>query len=222
MSATIRHPAAALSLAAALALAACGTDSADGPSTGAMVRHGLAQAASGALGGRRAQAPAEAAPDTEAMAAEALRLNPAPLILAGLEGMGTTQVLAMVGENGGKRTYMTENSQALILRSGMLVGTRGLGSDLSVAEPGTEALIRSRREGSARRIMRLYTGDGMETPLGFDCTVRAEGQAMVEDCRAGALAIQNRYMVGAGGGIPVSRQWISPSLGYVTIQTIRP
>lgn len=220
MRATIRHPAAALSLAAALALAACGTPSADGPTTGAMIRQAAGQIASGTLR-RGSEAPAEA-PSPEAMAAEALRVNPAPLILAGLEGAGTTQVLAMVGENAGMRTYMTENSQALILRGGMLVGTRGLGHDLSVAEAGTEALIRGRRAGNARRIMRLYTGDGLETPLGFDCTVQPEGQAMVEDCRAGSLAIQNRYLVSAGGAIPVSRQWISPGLGYVTIQTIRP
>lgn len=220
MSATIRHQATALSLAAVLALAACGTRSTDGPTTGQIIRQAAGQIAAGTLR-RDTAAPAEA-PDPEAMAAEALRINPAPLILAGLEGMGTTQVLALVGENAGMRTYMTENSQALILRSGMLVGTRGLGNDLSVAEPGTEALIRNRRAGNARRIMRLYTGDGLETPFGFDCSVTPEGPNMVEDCRAGSLAFQNRYLVTAGGNIPVSRQWISPSLGYVTIQTIRP
>lgn len=221
MRATIRHPAAAaLALAAVLALAGCGTRSADGPTTGAMVRQAAGQVVSGVL--RRDAGTPQAAPDPAAMAAEALRVNPAPLILAGLEGMGTTQVLAMVGENGGMRTYMTENEQALILRHGMLVGTRGLGNDLSVAEPGTEALIRSRREGSARRIMRIYTGDGLETPLGFNCRVSVAGEIVSEDCRAGALAIQNRYQVTAGGGIPVSRQWITPALGYVTIQTIRP
>lgn len=220
MRATFRHPLAAVSLVATLALAACGTGSDDGPTTGAMIRQAAGQIASGAVRGDATEP--QAAPDPEAMAAEALRVNPAPLILAGLEGMGTTQVLAMVGQNGGMRTYMTSNQQALILRNGMLVGTRGLGNDLAVAEPGTESLIRSRRAGSGKRIMRIYTGDGLETPLGFDCTVRAEGQAMVEDCRAGSLAIENRYVIGAGGSIPVSRQWISPALGHVTIQTIRP
>lgn len=221
MSATIRYPAAALSLAAALTLAACGTQPDDGPSTGAMVREGLGQVLSGALDRGQDATPA-AAPDPAAMAAEALRVNPGPLILAGLESAGTTQVLAMVGENGSMRTYMTKGQQALILRGGMLIGTRGLGNDLSVAEPGTEALIRSRRAGTGRRIMRLYTGDGLETPIGFQCTVRIEGQNAIEDCRAGSLAIENRYLVTDGGGIPVSRQWISPALGYVTIQTIRP
>src|SRR5690606_2017099 len=112
---------------------------------------------------------------------------------------------------------------ALIFRSGMLSGTRGLGNDLSVAEPGTEALIRAGRSGSAKRIMRYFSGDGLERPLDFDCTV-APGPAasvMTESCQGHGLSFQNSYMV-QGGQIPVSRQWVGPALGYVTVQTLRP
>ncbi len=62
--------------------------------------------------------------------------------------MKTTQVMAMTGENAGQRTYMTKNEQALILRGGMLAGTRGLGHDLSVAQMSSSAaLIRAGRSG---------------------------------------------------------------------------
>ena len=109
--------------------------------------------------------PAEPAPaaDPQALAAEALAVNPGPLILVGLEGRGTTQVLAMAGENQGMRTYMTKNEQALIMRGFMLTGTRGLGHDLSVAEAEQSAtLIASGRSSSATRIMRYYSADGLE------------------------------------------------------------
>ncbi|WP_189654825.1 YjbF family lipoprotein [Paracoccus mutanolyticus] len=44
---------------------------------------------------------------------------------------------------------------------------------------------------------------------------------MLESCVNGPLKFQNNYLV-QGGRITVSRQWIGPNLGYVTIQELRP
>ena len=117
----------------------------------------------------------------------------------------------------------TPAEEALILRNGMLVGTRGLGHDLSVAEPGTEGLIRAGASGSGTRVMRYFAGDGVERPLQFACTVGAGPRpgVTVESCEGHGTSFQNSYMVG-GGQIAVSRQWIGPDLGYVTIQVLRP
>ncbi|HRO14954.1 MAG TPA: YjbF family lipoprotein [Paracoccus sp. (in: a-proteobacteria)] len=218
MSGHIGRGAAAIALLAALA--GCGNMGNEGPSALGMTRQALGQIAA-ERAAARTPAPA---PDPARMAAEALSVNKGPLILAGLESLNTTQVLALTGENGGMRTYMTSNEQALILRGGMVVGTRGLGNDLSVAEAGqAAALIRAGRSGSAQRIMRYYTGDGLERPLVFDCTIGPGPKAgvMVEDCQGHGARFQNSYLV-SGGGIGVSRQWIGPGLGYVTIQTLRP
>lgn len=159
----------------------------------------------------------------EEMAAEALRVNPGPLILVGLEKAGLTQVLALTGQNGSLRTYMTPNEQSIVLRNGMLVATRGLGHDLSVAEPGTEAAIRAGASSQGQRIMRYLTGNGLETPLLFECTTGPGPNAgvVVENCSGHGLEFQNSYLP-QGGQIPVSRQWIGPNLGYITIQTLRP
>lgn len=226
MSVTTRHPAALISVAATMLLAACGNQAADGPSLFGTTRQAVEQLARG-IPGRGKDQPAVAQRDPAEMAAAALRVNPSPLVIASVESMGTTQVLAMVGDNAGMRTYMTEGQQALILRRGMLVGTRGLGNDLSVAEaPQAEALIRARGAGTAKRIMRIYTGDGLETPLSLDCAVSPGsgegGTNVIEDCRAGSLEVRNSYLVTAGGDITASRQWVTPALGYVTIQTLRP
>lgn len=199
-------------------LAACGNERDAG------VFGVLAQTAGQVVSERRepAQPAAPAKSDAEA-AAEALRVNPGPLIQAGFENLGRTQVMAMTGQNGAMRTFMTPAEEALILRGGMLVGTRGLGNDLSVAEPGTEGLIRAGTAGTGTRIMRYFAGDGIERPLQFTCTVGA-GPApgvTVENCQGHGATFQNSYMV-QGGQIAVSRQWIGPALGYVTIQTLRP
>lgn len=168
---------------------------------------------------------AEAAPakSPQEMAAEALRVNPGPLILVGFEKTGRNQVMAMTGQNGSMRTFMTPGEQALILRNGLLIGTRGLGHDLSVAEPQTEPLIRAGQSGSGQRIMRYFTGDGLETPLSFDCTTAPGPKpgVLVEDCKGHGTTFQNSY-ISQGGQISVSRQWVGPNLGYMTIQVLRP
>lgn len=170
---------------------------------------------------KKAKAVTPKSPDE--MAAEALRVNPGPLILVGLEKTGRNQVMALTGENGSMRTYMTPGEQALILRGGLLIGTRGLGNDLSVAEPQTESLIRSGRSGSGQRIMRYFTGDGRETPLRFECTTGPgpKSGVLVEDCKGHGVTFQNSYIT-QGGQVSVSRQWAGPALGYLTIQVLRP
>ena len=210
-----------ITLAASLmaGLAACGNDDRGIGALGT-----LAQTAAQVVAERRApDQPAAPAKSPEEAAAEALRINSGPLIQAGFENLNRTQIMAMTGQNGAMRTYMTPAEEAVILRNGMLVGTKGLGNDLSVAEPGTEALIRAGASGSGMRIMRYLSGDGLERPLQFTCTVGAGPNpgVTVENCEGHGTSFQNSYMV-QGGQIAVSRQWIGPALGYVTIQTLRP
>ena len=81
------------------------------------------------------------------------------------------------------------------------------------------ALIQAGRSGTARRLMRYYSGDGLERPIDFTCRIGPGPNAgvMVEDCEGHGLSFQNSYLPSAG----VSRQWIGPGLGYATIQVLR-
>lgn len=220
----------------AVITAGCGNDTSQEVSVFSSLRQVAEPAIARAKGQEKGEKQPAAPLTPDQMAARALAANPAPLILVGLESSGAVQVMAMVAENSNMRTYMTPNMQALIIRSGMLTGTKGLGHDLSVAEiESPAALIRSRQAGQARRTMRYIAGDGVERPLPLECTITVgEGKSfsfagtgwnatqIIEDCRGSGVNVQNSYLVTASGQIPVSRQWIGPDLGYVTIQTIRP
>lgn len=225
-------------LATATLIAGCsGGSRASDPSDSIGITKVARQAISELGGIGRKADPAEAPPNPDEIAARALAANPAPLILVQVEGLGAApQPLAMVAENRGMRTYMTPAQQAIIMRGGMLVGTKGLGNDLSVAELNASAgLIRARRAGQATRTMRYISGDGVERPLPFTCTVSTGARQdfsfagrgwsalqVVESCQGQGVSFQNNYLVSGDGQIPVSRQYIGPVLGYVTIQTIRP
>lgn len=229
----------AVMLAMTLALGGCGNDRNGAGATYGPLIGTLAGYAKGALGRKPAATTAATATvdnSAGAIAARALAANPNPLILATLENAGRTQAMAMVGENGGMRSFMTPNEQALILRRGMLVGTKGLGADLAAAElDDAAALIRARRPGTAHRVMRHLRGSGQEAPLPVTCTIVTgepksfdfagrhwQTRQVAESCAGYGVSFQNSYLVTAAGQIPLSRQWISPQLGYVTIQTIRP
>lgn len=171
----------------------------------------------------------------EDLAASALRSNAGPLLLATIEARGTTTVLGMIGENGNMRTYATPNQQSLIFRNGILVGTRGLGHDMMSAETGNLRALLVSGGGKTNRVQRYLDGEGVERPLPLSCTVTPgeaksysfagtawSGRQMIERCQSGGLTIENHYLVTASGQIALSRQWIGPSLGHVTVQTLRP
>ncbi|ARC35857.1 YjbF family lipoprotein [Paracoccus yeei] len=213
---------AALAAALIAGLTACGNEDQGTSANPVLIAAKAAGSAVAQVRGERA-AQAEPPRTPEQMAAEALRVNPGPLILVGFERLGRNQVMAMTGQNGAMRTYMTPAEEALILRGGMLVGTRGLGHDLSVAETQTEGAIRAGAAGQGQRVMRYFSGDGLERALVFDCSTGRGPNAgvVVESCEGHGISFQNSYMP-QGGQISVSRQWIGPDLGYVTIQVLRP
>lgn len=219
---TARMHKAALAALLVAGLAACGNDDSGNQTNPLLIAAKAASGTAAKICGQR-EAPAEAPRSPEQMAAAALRVNQGPLVMVGFELLGRTQVMAMTGQNGGMRTYMAPSKEALILRDGMVIGTRGLGNDLSVAEPQTKSLIRAGRAGSAPRVMRYFSGDGLERPLNFTCNVAPGPKpgVVVESCEGHGARFQNSFAP-QGGHLPVSRQWLGPKLGYVTIQTLRP
>lgn len=206
------------------ALAACGSDK--GANENMRLAGGAVKSVTAIM--RPAKATAAQPANTEAMVASALRSNSGPLILAGVESRGMQTILGMTGENGGMRTYVTPGQQSLILRNGIVVGSRGFGNDLMSADvAGVSALIRTRRAGSGERTHRYLDGEGIERPLPLRCTVQTGaaqegGLQVIESCAGNGAKFENHYLVNGAGGIVVSRQWIGPAMGHVTIQTVRP
>ena len=176
-----------------------------------------------------------ATPDPEALAASAMRSFKGPIVLAQIVNTGGLFALGEYGRNGDVQTFSTPTEETLVLRRGILIASRGLGDDLMSSETSTvAALVLSRGEGSARHVYRFLDGEGIERPLPMDCDIRRQGDTalrfagtdyrtteMVESCRHNGTEITNRYWVTSGGLIALSQQWISPRMGYVTIQRVR-
>jgi len=177
-----------------------------------------------------------ATPDPEKLAAAAKASFAGPIVLAQIEKTGGLTVLGEYGRNGSTRTYSTPNEQTLVLRDGILIATRGLGNDLMSSDSqAAAALITHRQGGTAARVYRYLDGEDIERPLPMRCDVSVgptksfdfsgthyDTLQMDETCRAKDLSIDNNYWVTANGTIALSRQWIGPAIGHVTIQLVRP
>lgn len=220
---------------AVLALSGCGSDTSR--TEGTKIALGVVKGVTAKLAPRKAGA-GGAVPDPEKLAASAKASFKGPLILAQIEKAGLLTALGETGRNGGVRTFATPNEQTLVFRDGLLTATRGLGNDLMSAKTGAvAALVLNRRPGSAARTYRYLDGEGTERPLPMDCTV-STGPAksfdfagrhydtlqMDETCQATtqSLSVSNSYWVTGDGTVALSRQWIGPALGHVTIQLVRP
>ncbi|WP_051909861.1 YjbF family lipoprotein [Paenirhodobacter enshiensis] len=222
---------------AVLALAGCSGGDQMGNSRGAYLG-GLSKQVAKDITSIGKAKPAPAKPDPEAESRSALGLNKGPLVYISMEGNGYASVIGMAGENGAMRTYYTPYKQSIVLRNGLVAATRGFGFDMESADTASvESLIRSRRSGTAPKVIRYLDGLSLERPIPLSCQVSNTGKTvsypfagttwsgiqMVEHCTGIAgLKLDNSYVVSAAGAIVSSRQWVTPQLGYMTIQTVRP
>lgn len=178
------------------------------------------------------------APDARQVAADiakALEATDAPLILLTVPKRKQVTVMQKLEENRGYETYGTADRRSIVLRGGMLTGTRGLGHDVmssDVAE--VRALVSNRRSGTARRVMRYLDGEDLTVARVWQCDVRvgdigrvtlaqrkADVTEVTETCAGDGPDFTNTYQVGAEGRILASRQWHSPPVGYLSIRTLR-
>lgn len=221
-------------LVSALLLSACGTDRQ--ATEGAGLFGKVAASAKASLAARKGKAGAAQPADTEAMAASALKTVKGSILIAQFERGGYTTVLGQIGENAGIRTYATPDQKAVLVKSGVVVGTRGFGDDLMSAKADDAIrLIRSRSVGTAKRTYRYLDGEGIERPLPMTCSIAPAGgqtlafggqhfqtQQVAETCVSGPLSINNAYWVTGDGAIVMSHQWIGQAMGSADFQLIRP
>jgi len=226
--------AATLALTTASLLAGCGSDARKTEGTRRVTTE-VKGIIGKVLGRGKSEAPAP--PDAETMALSALKNNSVPLVLVVFENTKATTILGMTGENGTMRTYTSPAQQALILRSGMLAGTRGFGFDVmsgEVADLG--ALVRARQAGEADYILRYLDGLGHERPLPMRCSVKPgteptgyefagqswSGTPVGVHCEGSGAVVDDSFIVAQDGAIIASRQWVGPEIGYIAVQTVRP
>lgn len=131
--------------------------------------------------------------------------------------------------------WQSSDNAQIFLRNGVLVGTRGVGTDIisSTASETISALQSGQSVGSTRSY-NISNGDNTAERADFRCSVNNLGPADIiivnqsfrtshfrESCLggpSGEVSITNDYWVLPGSGtVKKSRQWAGPASGYFEI-----
>ncbi|MGJ8543825.1 MAG: YjbF family lipoprotein [Sulfitobacter sp.] len=209
-----------------LVLAGCSSDSSD---RGLMrdIAGNLATTLKSKTGGR---------PPVVTMSAEKLATINAAVLQVNPLRFGGSNFLTRITRRNDSRggivdVWQSTDKAQIVLNNGVLVGTRGVGSDIiaSIA-PGTINAVMNTRSGSGRRSYEVSDGDSTATKLTLDCTwhvagpaqISVTGQAfstthMVEICSDHSDKsdqIENHFWVQSDGTVRKSQQWAGPAVGY--------
>ena len=144
----------------------------------------------------------------------------APLMIGTLEQRELSSLLIGVGLNNGTRTFTTPDGITVSLAAGLLVATRGLGWDLMVADVSqSKAALHGQAASAALRTHRYLDGEDQVVTLSFRCQMTGMGTAQLrERCTGDGHEFENSYVLGPGGAVHQSRQWIGPEHGYILLQ----
>jgi len=209
----------ASALVALFALNGCGSDKTD---------HEGFSIATAVIG--KALSGKTAAPAPVVMSRATIDQGGNPLLRAKIERVGAIAFLGKIGEGRGVISWASVDGSSLSLRDGVVVATRGLGTDLMSAAVPTAAQLAA--GGAVQRQHFYLFGGETEQERRFDCRIQDGGperivvaelaydtRHRVETCTgSGGLTFENHYWFDNRAIIRQSRQWISPDVGFLELQ----
>ncbi len=152
-----------------------------------------------------------------------------PLMLALIESTKGVGFLVPTTVNAGQVTWRASDGVALTLQNGVITQTRGLGHDIMSAQAPRRPLP----QGHHKRVYFRLDGEGKTVHASFECDWRLVGSENVqiinksfktthyaESCQGDSGKITNNYWVDSAGITRQSRQFVSETVGYVSLQRI--
>ena len=174
------------------------------------------------------------APDLRSsLTREAIDQVGVPLLF--VETAGGASLLRQDGRNGAIATWRADEGVSLSLDGGVIVATRGLGSDLMSADvAATRAALANGPRQDYQRFHSYLDGENRQQFRAFRCEMVTAPDSIVsfglrlavtraeETCYSTADPIRNIYWLGGDGTPWRTQQWVSPEVGHVVTEFIRP
>ncbi|MGX9356000.1 YjbF family lipoprotein [Roseobacteraceae bacterium S113] len=160
---------------------------------------------------------------TQEQIAAALAATDQPVIFAEFEFLKSSVLLIQIEQNGPVTTFATGGRQTISLENGVLRASRGLSDDLMSTELGSlRTALSTGADMAGARVLRFLNGASETYEITATCSYTGE-MTVIETCTKddGSSAFTNTYDRSPDGHVMSSRQWLSPSLGYVTIKRLQ-
>lgn len=164
-----------------------------------------------------------------------------PTLEVTLERSGRVAVLVPFSDRidttrGAVRVWRSADSAQIVLRGGVLIGTRGLGNDVNSTLANTMSVaVTSPVPVSGPHVLYTVTSENGIRPIHMMCASRwvqdevidivgsqIESRLVKVTCRSGAEVKEYDFWVDAHGStVWQSRQWAGPDLGYVRTRLLK-
>lgn len=175
---------------------------------------------------------------------EQLEKTKVPALQVNVLSRGGTDFLRLIADGtddtpGRLRVWRGSDGTQLVLRDGIVVGTRGIGGDIISADASATAqAVRGARAGNGERRYFISNGDFSDTEVILSCDIDNLGRETTqvvhltyttvhlrETCIGGQgdrVRIENDYWVQPGSGVVRrSKQWVGPLTGYFELILLR-
>ena len=179
---------------------------------------------------------------------------PAPVITRAVLNTITISSLETTVENNGLTAFMIptaartnagagkvvvwktgSGTENIILRNGVLVGTKGIGNDLGSADArSTVRGLKSRGTTTGEKTLYIRRDDNALEQIRLQCEMTNVGRESVtiversfatthmrEVCSNATGRITNHFWVDNSGAVRKSRQWGGPNLGYLSFRLLK-
>lgn len=159
----------------------------------------------------------------------------APSLQIGFVETESNGTLLLERQDGEMAYWLSADGAQVILQSGVLHGTRGLGAGLLASELSQPvAMIKGLRSGTAERFHTFLDGSDRAVPRTYACIFEDQGtrriqmgtrrvatRLMREECRSLTETFVNLYWVAPDSRrILVSRQWAGPAFGALSTRVV--
>lgn len=155
-----------------------------------------------------------------------------PVMLVTIDSRKQQALIAEIQINRGVATWSSVDDITLSFRNGVIVATRGFGADLMAADVPE---ISPHSSGAAHiRVHTLLNGEDQAVQTRYSCNFRNAGVEtidiveipyetthIIESCAAGGMRFTNDFWFSGDQTLRKSRQWISPEVGFLTIEDLR-
>jgi hypothetical protein len=162
-----------------------------------------------------------------------------PILQVSIENTDATALLEPIAyrndRTAGRVTvWKTAEGEHVVLRSGVLIGTKGLGRDLASTNAAATLVAlrtRSSRQGTRSMYIRDDVNGGNE--IRMQCQISTVGPQTItiveksyrtlhlnEECTFDSGTISNDYWIDSAGTVRQSKQWAGPDLGYFSIRLL--
>lgn len=143
-----------------------------------------------------------------------------PVLMVALPKRNAVATLVLAARNGQAVTWLDSTGVSVVTRRGIVIATRGLGSDVMSSDVSGTLQALDRGGTGYVRTQRFLDGEGHLQERALTCDAARAGPRVTETCQGGGATVTNRFEL-RGSAVVQSWQWLGAGVGFAEITRLQ-